>query len=61
MAAAQRCQAPHGPGAWPRRRVIPLAWKYSGRYAVSRADKAAGRKERKVTGRELLILNYAPP
>ena len=42
-------------------RVIPLAWKYSGRYAMSRADKAAGRKERKVTGRELLILNYDPP
>jgi DNA adenine methylase len=41
-------------------RIIPLEWKYCGRYAVSRDDKAAGRKERKVTGRELLILNYRP-
>ena len=28
---------------------------------MSREDKVAGRKERKVTGRELLILNYDPP
>jgi DNA adenine methylase len=42
-------------------RIIPLEWKYCGRYAVSNDDKAAGRKERKVTGRELLILNYPPP
>ena len=42
-------------------RIIPLEWKYCGRYAVSRDAKAAGRKERKVTGRELLILNYDPP
>jgi len=44
-----------------RWRIIPLEWKYCGRYAVSSDDKAAGRKERKVTGRELLILNYPPP
>ncbi len=42
-------------------RIIPLSWKYCGRHAVSKRDKAAGRKERKVTGRELLILNYDPP
>ena len=41
-------------------RLIPLEWKYCGRYAVSRSDKAAGRKERKVDGKELLILNYDP-
>ena len=44
--------------AW---RIIPLTWKYCGRYAVSNKAKAAGRKERKVAGRELLILNYDPP
>ena len=37
-------------------RIIPLEWKYCGRYAVSRAQKAAKEKERKVTGTELLIL-----
>lgn len=42
-------------------RVIPLEWKYCGRYAVSHGDKAAGRKERKVSGQELLILNYPNP
>jgi site-specific DNA-adenine methylase len=42
-------------------RLVPLAWKYAGRRAMSNADRAAGRKERKVTGRELLILNYDPP
>ena len=42
-------------------RAIALAWKYCGRYAKSDEDRAAGRKERKVTGRELLILNYDPP
>lgn len=41
--------------------MIALAWKYCGRYAKSDEDRAAGRKERKVTGRELLILNYDPP
>ena len=40
-------------------RIIPLEWKYCGRYAVSRAQKAANEKEQKVTGTELLILNYA--
>jgi len=42
-------------------RIIPLAWKYCGRYAKSNRDRAAGRKERKVTGRELLIVSYDPP
>ncbi len=43
---------------YPGWRFIELEWKYCGRYAVTKAAKAAGRKERKVTGRELLILNY---
>ncbi len=38
-------------------RTIQLQRKYCGRYAVSHDDKTAGRKERKVTGTELLILN----
>ena len=42
-------------------RIIPLTWKYCGRYAVSKRDKAAGRKERKVSGRELVIVNYDLP
>jgi DNA adenine methylase len=42
-------------------RIIPLSWKYCGRYAVTKRDKLAGRKERKVEGRELLIVNYDPP
>ena len=42
-------------------RIIPLTWVYCGRYAMSREDKAAGRKERKAAGQELLILNYDPP
>jgi len=64
-----------GQCAWPSRdrpevralyrgsgwRIIPLAWKYCGRYAKSNRDRAAGRKERKVTGRELLIVSYDPP
>jgi len=41
-------------------RFVPLQWKYCGRYAVTKEAKAAGRKEKKVTGRELLILNYTP-
>ena len=42
-------------------RIIPLTWKYCGRHAVSKRDKAAGRKERKVSGRELVIVNYDLP
>lgn len=42
-------------------RVMELAWTYCGRFAKSNADRAAGRKERKVTGQELLIMNYDPP
>ncbi len=42
-------------------RFIPLEWKYCGRYALTNEAKANGRKERKVTGRELLILNYDIP
>jgi len=39
-------------------RFVPKHWKYCGRYAVTKAAKARGEKERKVTGRELLIMNY---
>ncbi len=39
-------------------RFIELQWKYCGRYAVTNVAKANGQKEKKVTGRELLILNY---
>ena len=38
--------------------IKKLEWKYSGTYAVSKEAKANGKKEEKVTGRELLILNY---
>ncbi|HUT37090.1 MAG TPA: hypothetical protein VNE39_26655 [Planctomycetota bacterium] len=41
-----------------RWRVIELQWKYCGRYAVSKAQKAANEKEQKVTGSELLLANY---
>jgi len=58
MAARSQARRPCCGSAW---RVIPLAWKYCGRYAKSNRDRAAGRKERKVTGRELLIVNYDPP
>ena len=44
--------------AHPKWRFVELQWKYSGTYAVSKQDKAANRKERKVDGQELLILNY---
>lgn len=37
-----------------------LSWKYCGRYAVTKEAKANGLKERKVMGKELLVLNYAP-
>ncbi len=36
----------------------PLQWKYCGRYAVTKEAKANGIKERKVTGKELLVLNF---
>ena len=39
-------------------RVVEMQWKYCGRYAVSKQDKAEGVKETKVDGRELLILNF---
>ncbi len=39
-------------------RIEELQWKYCGTYAVSKEDKAGGVKEKKATGRELLILNY---
>lgn len=39
-------------------RVEELQWKYCGTYAVSKEAKANGSKEKKATGRELLILNY---
>lgn len=42
-------------GRW---RFVELEWKYCGRHAVSKEDKANGVKEKKVSGKELLILNY---
>ena len=39
-------------------RRVPRQWKYCGRYAVTKAAKARGERERKVIGRELLIMNY---
>ena len=39
-------------------RLVKLEWKYCGRYAVTKEAKASGTKEKKPTGRELLILNY---
>jgi len=39
-------------------RHVELQWKYCGRYAVTKEAKASGEKEKKVDGRELLILNY---
>ena len=38
--------------------IEELQWKYCGTYAVTKDAKANGTKEKKVTGRELLILNY---
>jgi DNA adenine methylase len=43
--------------AW---RILDLQWKYCGRYAKTDEQRARQEKERKVTGKELLILNYAP-
>jgi DNA adenine methylase len=43
---------------YPGWRFVELEWTYCGRYAVTKEAKAAGEKERKPTGRELLILNY---
>ena len=45
-------------GKW---HFVELQWKYCGTHAVSQEAKAAGRKEKKVDGKELLILNYPPP
>ncbi len=42
-------------GPW---RFVQLEWRYCGRYALTKKDKANGVKERKVPGKELLILNY---
>ena len=41
--------------------LVELRWKYCGTHAVSQEAKAAGQKEKKVDGKELLILNYEPP
>jgi len=45
----------------PQWDLVELTWKYSGRYAVTKEAKANGIKERKVTGNELLVLNYESP
>lgn len=41
-----------------RWRPLELQWKYCGRYAKTKEDKARGVPEEKVDGQELLILNY---
>ncbi len=41
--------------------VRKLEWKYCGRYAKTKDQVARDEKEKKVTGRELLIFNYKPP
>jgi len=38
--------------------IMELRWKYCGRYAKTKEQRARNEKEKKVTGRELLILNY---
>jgi len=40
--------------------VARLRWKYCGRYAKTNAQRARNEKEKKVEGRELLIMNYHP-
>jgi len=42
-------------------RPVQLEWIYCGRYAVTNEAKAAGQKEKKVAGKELVLLNYDPP
>jgi DNA adenine methylase len=39
-------------------RIVELQWKYCGRYAKTKKQREENHKEQKVTGRELLILNY---
>ena len=40
--------------------LLRLSWKYCGRYAKTKEQRARNEKEKKVEGRELLILNYDP-
>ena len=42
-----------------RWRIVELQWKYCGRYAKTNEQRANGHKERKTTGNELLIFNFA--
>jgi len=61
MISYDDCEQAHslyGDATW---RAIPLEWKYCGRYAVTNEAKAAGEKEKKVDGKELVLLNYDPP
>jgi len=39
-------------------RFVELEWKYCGRHAVTKESKKNGVKEKKVLGKELLLLNY---
>jgi len=39
-------------------RIVELKWRYCGRYAMPKDDKAKGIREQKVLGNELLIMNY---
>jgi len=48
-------RALYGSKRW---RIVEKDWKYSGTYARTDEDKAAGIKEERATGHELLIMNY---
>ena len=41
-------------------RIVELKWKYCGRFAKTKLQRENNHTERKVTGRELLIVNYDP-
>ena len=58
MISYDDCDAARELYADPKWRFVELQWKYCGTYAVSKNDKAANRKEKKIDGQELLILNY---
>jgi len=42
-------------------RVVDLQWAYCGRYAKTNKQRENNHKEKKVQGKELLIMNYEPP
>lgn len=58
MVSYDDCEETRALYAAKRWRIVELQWKYSGRYAVTKEDKEQNVKEKKVTGNELLIMNY---